>query len=175
MHIVMLDSEHNMTRGSPQYVWLAGDLAGVDRSLTPHVIVTQHRPLFTTEAGSQYDVAELMRADLEPLFLAHGVVAVLGGHIHSYERACPLVGPAAAYQCEEAGPAQGITYITVGTAGATVHNETMLPNLPAGLLQGWRVEWGLGILTAVNRSALRWDFWSIAESKVVDSAWLRLT
>ena len=173
VHVVMLDSEHNMTKGSPQWTWVAADLAAVDRSVTPHVVVTQHRPLFTTEAGSQYDVAELMRADFEPLFHAHGVVAVLGGHIHSYERACPLVGPAAAYKCEEGGPAEGITYITVGTAGATVHNETMLPGT-AGILKAWRVEWGLGILTAVNRSALRWDFWSIAEAKVVDSAWLRL-
>ena len=83
VHILMLDSEHNMTRGSPQWLFAAADLAAVDRSVTPHIIVTQHRPLFTTETGSQFDVAELMRRDLEPLFLQFGVVAVLGGHIHS--------------------------------------------------------------------------------------------
>ncbi|KOO21525.1 hypothetical protein Ctob_001904 [Chrysochromulina tobinii] len=174
VHVVMLDSEHNMTKGSPQWKWVAADLAAVDRTMTPHVVVTQHRPLFTTEAGSQYDVAELMRADLEPLFHAHGVVAVLGGHIHLIRARVPARGPLpAAYKCEEGGPVEGITYITVGTAGATVHNETMLPGT-SGVLKGWRVEWGLGILTAVNRSALRWDFYSIAEAKVVDSAWLRL-
>ncbi len=172
MHVIMMDSEHNMTRGSAQFNWVAADLAGVDHAMTPHVIVTTHRPLFTTEAGDVNDVAELMRADLEPLFLAHGVTAVLGGHIHSYERACALIGPAAQYACAAEPPAEGISYITVGSAGATVHNETMVPGYQS-ILRGWRVEWGFGILTAVNRSALRWDFWSIAEAKIVDSAWLR--
>ena len=88
------------------------------------------------------------------------------------ERVCPLVGPAASWKCEAGAPTTGITYITVGSAGATVHNETMIPGSQA-ILQGWRVEWGLGIITAVNRTALRFDFWSIAETKVVDSAWLR--
>jgi len=45
VHIVMLSSEHDVEKGSDQLQWLEKDLAGVDRSVTPWLIVTLHRPL----------------------------------------------------------------------------------------------------------------------------------
>ena len=79
---------------------------------------------------------------------------MLGGHIHAYEHVCALLGPATNFICAIEPPTEGITYITVGSAGATVHNETMVPDYQK-ILQDWRVEWGLGIITAVYKSALR--------------------
>ena len=67
--------------------------------------------------------------------------------------------------------AGGITYVTVGSAGATVHNETMAPGA-AAWLQSWRVEWGFGVITAANASALRWQFFSNAVGAPVDDVWI---
>jgi hypothetical protein len=45
VHTVMMSSEHNCTQGSPQYQFLEQDLAKVDRSKTPWVVVEFHRPM----------------------------------------------------------------------------------------------------------------------------------
>jgi hypothetical protein len=49
LHIVQMSSEHNITRGSPMMNWMEADLKAVDRSVTPWVIVTNHRPMYTSE------------------------------------------------------------------------------------------------------------------------------
>ena len=41
--VTQISSEHDITEGSEQYAWLAADLAAVDRSVTPWVVVTAHR------------------------------------------------------------------------------------------------------------------------------------
>jgi len=43
VHTTFLSSEHNLTVGSAQYEWLAQDLAAIDRSRTPWVVVEIHR------------------------------------------------------------------------------------------------------------------------------------
>lgn len=45
VHFVALSTEHNFTTGSTQYNWLLADLAAVDRTATPWVIVAMHRPI----------------------------------------------------------------------------------------------------------------------------------
>ena len=49
---------------------------------------------------------------LEPLFEKHGVNLALWGHVHNYERTCPLLNQT----CRSDGT--GTTHITAGTAGA---------------------------------------------------------
>jgi hypothetical protein len=41
--VTQISSEHDITEGSEQYAWLAADLAAVNRSVTPWVVVTAHR------------------------------------------------------------------------------------------------------------------------------------
>lgn len=165
VHVLQLDSEHDMTLGSAQYAFVAADLASLDRSLTPWVVVTFHRPMMSPEAQT-FDVAEGIRAALEPLFVSGGVDLVLAGHVHAYERCCSMVN----LTCTPRSNG-GITYVTVGSAGATVHNETMVPQASAWL-EAWRVEWGFGVVTAANATHLRWDFHSNALGTVVDSVWI---
>ena len=153
VHVLQLDSEHDMTPGSRQYGWIVQDLASIDHDLTPWVVVTLHRPMMSPVANT-WDVAEGIRAALEQDLVAGGVDLVLGGHVHSYERCCPMVN----LTCTPRS-AGGITYITVGSAGATVHNETLVPEADQWL-ESWLVEWGFGVITAANSTALRWDFYS---------------
>lgn len=43
IHVTVLSTEHDFLEGSPQWKWAEGDLAGVDRSRTPWLIITGHR------------------------------------------------------------------------------------------------------------------------------------
>ena len=49
VHMVMFSTEHDFRPGSPQYIWLENDLKNVDRTKTPFVIVSGHRPMYCSE------------------------------------------------------------------------------------------------------------------------------
>ena len=114
VHVVQISSEHNWTRGSPQWEWIREDLAAVDRGATPWVVVTAHRMMYSSQAD-QGGTPALMREHLEGLVNEHKVNLFLSGHQHSYERFCPVFNGT----CVEDGRS-GTTYIIAGTAGAGV-------------------------------------------------------
>ncbi|KAJ1480083.1 Metallo-dependent phosphatase-like protein [Baffinella frigidus] len=95
--------------------FIKGDLADVDRDVTPWVIVAGHRPLYLTGLDPSWDkdqqVAAQLRAELEDLFYEHGADLVLAGHHHSYQRTCPLYKG----ECKPAGTAP--VYMVIGMAG----------------------------------------------------------
>ena len=43
VHVLVFSTEHNFLPGSPQFTFIEADLAAVDRSVTPWVIVAGHR------------------------------------------------------------------------------------------------------------------------------------
>ena len=44
VHWITLSNYHDFTSGSPQYNWLKADLAAIDRTVTPWVMVNTHAP-----------------------------------------------------------------------------------------------------------------------------------
>ncbi|MEW5318482.1 MAG: hypothetical protein WDW38_009701 [Sanguina aurantia] len=84
-HIVGLSAYLSTLPGSAQFKWLAADLAAVDRTVTPWVVVMMHPPLYNT-VSYHYKAADCQRANLETLFYKHGVDIYVAGHVHSYER-----------------------------------------------------------------------------------------
>jgi len=112
VHIIQMSSEHDFLPGSIQYNWMEADLARVNRTLTPFVVFTSHRPLYNSERyPDDYRVAENMRIAFEDLLVKYKVDVALYGHYHSYERTC------AVYK-EVCDPVNGLVHITVGSAGA---------------------------------------------------------
>jgi hypothetical protein len=78
IHFASVSSEHNYSTGSPQALWLDADLAAVDRSVTPWVILSLHRPVYSADA-SEYDSHSpggALARWLEPVGRAHKVRAV---------------------------------------------------------------------------------------------------
>jgi len=116
-HIVMIDSEHDWRYGSHQHTWLEEDLAAVDRSVTPWIVVTSHRPIYTTQLCEFFDwiVSTKMRQALDPLFEKYKVNLALVAHTHAYERTCQIIRG----ECVEQG---GTQHITVGSAGASLES-----------------------------------------------------
>lgn len=88
VHFISLSTEHNFNKGSEQYNWLRRDLEKVDRKKTPHIIVYQHRPMYSSNQnhGSNKDYRE----KIEPLLYQFKVDLLLFGHVHAYERTCPV-------------------------------------------------------------------------------------
>ncbi|XP_074309662.1 putative inactive purple acid phosphatase 2 isoform X2 [Silene latifolia] len=91
VHFVYLSTETNFLQGSDQYNFLKHDLENVDRKKTPFVVVQGHRPMYTT-SNEIWDapIRERMLQHLEPLFVKNNVTLALWGHVHRYERFCPL-------------------------------------------------------------------------------------
>ena len=49
VHVAVVSSEHNWTKGSRQYTWLENDLASVNKSVTPYIVLATHRMMYTTQ------------------------------------------------------------------------------------------------------------------------------
>eukprot|EP00160_Parvularia_atlantis_P016812 Unigene5513_Nuclearia_a/m.16872 Unigene5513_Nuclearia_a/g.16872 ORF Unigene5513_Nuclearia_a/g.16872 Unigene5513_Nuclearia_a/m.16872 type:complete len:592 (-) Unigene5513_Nuclearia_a:51-1826(-) len=118
VHILQMSTEHDFTPGSPQYAWMEADLQRVNRSVTPFLVVTGHRPMYNSEKyASDYRVCEGMQAAFEDLLVKYDVDLFLGGHYHSMEVTCFVYRN----RCvENNGVNKGAYHVTVGSAGAWV-------------------------------------------------------
>jgi len=87
VHFFGLSSEQSVQK---QAVWLETNLKAVDRSVTPWVIVFFHRPIHTSSTWVDKSILALMEEYYTPMFSNYGVDMVLTGHMHYYERTCPV-------------------------------------------------------------------------------------
>ena len=94
---ISLNTQENMSPGSPQHTWLESQLAGPGNCRVAYF----HRPRFS--AGDYPD-----QTDVEPLWdlLAGRAVLALAGHDHNVQRY---------------GPVGGVTQITAGTGGHSLY------------------------------------------------------
>jgi len=122
--IITLSSEHDYTEGSPQGLFLQRQLAAVNRSLTPWIVVTQHRHLYHL-SGSEMEMQLNYLATLEPLFKRYKVDLVLTGHVHNSLRTCSVFN----WTCTPGAP----VYIVSGSSGALLEDYSL--NDPNGLVQ----------------------------------------
>ena len=91
------------TSGSPeeQEAWLERDLSAAARR--PWKVVFLHGPLY---GSSRHGGDEVIRRDLEPVLIRHGVDPVFSGHDHCYERTVPI---------------EGVTYVVGGGGGKRLY------------------------------------------------------
>ncbi len=90
----MADSEQDWREGSEQYKFLEDCLRSVDRQKQPWLIFLAHRVLGYS-SGSYYALegtfAEPMaRESLQKLWQKYKVDIAFYGHVHNYERTCPV-------------------------------------------------------------------------------------
>ncbi|KAF4727369.1 hypothetical protein FOZ63_007215 [Perkinsus olseni] len=94
VHYVMMSTEHNYLNGSAQHQWLADDLASVNRTKTPWVIVTGHRPMHSPCPFGKFngEIADALKSDVAPLLKKYKVDLYFTGHLHRYARTPPIDG-----------------------------------------------------------------------------------
>merc|ERR1711916_15942 len=72
--------------GSDQYKFVMKDLASVDRSKTPWLIVMYHAPIYNSSHAHHNEKEEVeLREVFEAAFLEYHVNVVFSGHVHAVE------------------------------------------------------------------------------------------
>ena len=110
VHWVVLSTEHPI---APQLAWFAEDMAAVDRTVTPWLLVAMHRPMFNSQPN--YNVMQTLRDAWHGVFVQHRVDFVYTGHAHYYDRSC-AVDDANGTRCSTTRDRP--LYICDGSAGA---------------------------------------------------------
>eukprot|EP00850_Spirogloea_muscicola_P011843 SM000075S21932 [mRNA] locus=s75:106581:115259:+ [translate_table: standard] len=120
-------TEHNVSRGSPQWTYIVEDLQSVNRSKTPWVIVSGHRPVHIDSLdgvlpSSNLLAGEEILANLEDVFMLYEVDLILAGHHHSYQRTFPVY--------KRNVTATGPVYVVAGNAGfqLTLYVQPTVPD-----------------------------------------------
>jgi len=164
-HVISISSFYpgGFGSSSPLTTWLTADLAKVDRSQTPWLLVALHAPWYNTNSAHQGD-GEAMRAALEPMLISAKVDVVFTGHVHAYERTCPVNN----FKCDQTN---GITHFNVGDAGASLYT-TWLKAQPWSLFH--KASFGHGNFQIFNATTAQWTWHenSNAESQISDSVFV---
>ena len=177
MHVVMLQGyctamkttaqQPCLARGSAQLAWLQDDLARVNRSATPWVIVAFHQPYVNSNtAHSRATEGAPMQAALEDTLHAGGVDLVLSGHVHAVERSCKAYN----FTCV----ANGTVYITVGDGGNGEGLAAKWEEPQPAFSLFRQASFGHGEVLAENATHLQWTWRqnSALTPSAVDSVWV---
>ena len=163
VHTIVVSSEHDLSPGSRQYQWLEADLKSVDRTKTPWLILELHRPMYEAEIDPINSMVSVqIRHRIEKLLKQYKVDMVLGGHYHSYMRACHGLYDS---KCDNGGP----LHITVGTSGAQLRHGHLYPTIhwTEKFIKG---VFGYGRITVANASALHLEFVRAGSNSTCDDA-----
>ncbi|KAJ3669814.1 hypothetical protein LUZ60_010138 [Juncus effusus] len=91
VHFVYFSTETDFESGSEQHKWIENDLKNVNRNKTPFIVLQGHRPMYTTSFEERdSNLRERMKRSLEYLLIKYKVTLALWGHVHRYERFCPI-------------------------------------------------------------------------------------
>nr|POF22466.1 putative inactive purple acid phosphatase 27 [Quercus suber] len=91
-HFCIADSEHDWREGSEQYKFIEKCLASADRQKQPWLIFAAHRVLgYSSDYWKDGSYGESMgRESLQKLWQKYKVDIAFYGHVHNYERTCPI-------------------------------------------------------------------------------------
>ena len=143
IRVVSIDTEVDFTSTSPQGRWLAGELASIDRTRTPWVVLGGHRPgvIDSTDgpdnreappAGklnpSDLSVMALIQEHVWPLLVRYNVTLAFWGHNHVYQRSC-------AWSVIARGAADGCAAFSSTKAGDDVATYVE-PGAPVNIVVG---------------------------------------
>lgn len=189
VHFISLSVEQAWQVGTPQYKWAANDIANVNRSLTPWVVVFVHRPVYCSNSYACLNATE-QRLAYEPLFqgtaLPHpqpgraprstgpAVDVVMTAHVHCYERMWQ-VGNNGTTVIQNYDGIQTPFYLMQGSAGCIEGSTPWWSNAPAW--SAYRacedVAFGLSLLTFANSTHVRSQFFNAATKAPIDDVWIR--
>ncbi|XP_011024021.1 PREDICTED: probable inactive purple acid phosphatase 27 [Populus euphratica] len=169
-HFCIADSEHDWREGSEQYKFIEKCLASADRKKQPWLIFAAHRVLgYSSSYWQSGSYGEPMgRESLQKLWQKYKVDVAFFGHVHNYERTCPIYQN----QCVNtershySGTVNGTIHVVVGGGGS--HLAEFGP-----VQTTWSIykdsDFGFVKLTAFNHSSLLFEYKKSSDGKVYDS------
>ncbi|KAF9235697.1 Metallo-dependent phosphatase-like protein [Melanogaster broomeanus] len=152
-----------------QINWLEKDLASIDRTKTPWVIVGLHRPWYIAAKNASGTVCLACQQAFEPLMVKYGVDLYMQGHVHAYERNKPMSN----YSVDPAG-LNNPQYPWSIVNGAAGHYDGLSVLLTPPYYVDYSIDtaYGWSRLTFHNRTHLTHEFVASANGTVLDSATL---
>eukprot|EP00798_Chlamydomonas_sp_ICE-L_P025995 gene25994-11685_t len=169
---------------SGQCMWLEKDLAGVNREVTPWLIVSFHAPLYNSY-WSHFKENECFMIAYEPLLTRYEVDITFHGHVHAYERTVPVNGykptdnGRLSITVGDGGNIEGVAVVEDGKTYKTFieqFDDPFCKNPPQGPCLSFQPEdggycytrqpewsafreasWGFGVLTLFNESVAQWQ------------------
>lgn len=157
VHFTMICTEQDLAVGSPQWKWLQKDLASVNRSITPWLVVTGHRPIVVASTWQgDISIATYLTSLLGELFADFNVDIFWAGHHHSYQRFAPVNKPGA------------YTPFVMGMAG--YYNSQVNSSFP-GLVTFSDDTWGLTHWDFQNATHVRGRYMS-NQNRTLDDFWI---
>ncbi|CAA7387779.1 unnamed protein product [Spirodela intermedia] len=166
------DTEQDWRRGSEQYEFLERCMASVDRQKQPWLVFLAHRVLgyssghFYVQEGS---FAEPMGRDsLQELWQRHRVDLAVYGHVHNYERTCPIYQNVCTRKerTHYEGALKGTIHLVAGGGGA---NLAEFADVEASWSLVRDYDYGFVKMTAVNRTTLRVEYKKSRDGDVHDA------
>ncbi|XP_004347902.1 hypothetical protein CAOG_04077 [Capsaspora owczarzaki ATCC 30864] len=137
LHVVAMDTETDFPLapegsslfGGAQFAWLDADLAAAKAAGYKFIIVTGHRPIYSSQSGMSANNVPIsdclnLQALLEPLLRKYGVDMMIVGHVHSAEVTYPVFN----------NTVVSTSYVN---PGATVHVVTGSAGCPEGIESVW--------------------------------------
>ncbi|XP_057777288.1 probable inactive purple acid phosphatase 1 [Salvia miltiorrhiza] len=166
------DTEHDWREGTEQYKFIEQCLASADRQKQPWLIFLAHRVLgYSSDASyaAEGSFGEPMgKDDLQKLWQKHKVDIALYGHVHNYERTCPIYQNICTSKEKNyyKGSLNGTIHVAAGGGGASLSPfSTLQPN--------WSIfrdlDYGFVKLTAFDHSNLLLEYKKSRDGKVYDS------
>ncbi|KAM1736922.1 hypothetical protein ACFX12_015221 [Malus domestica] len=166
------DTEHDWREGSEQYKFIENCLATVDRQKQPWLIFAAHRVLGYSSNyyyGQEGSFEEPMgRESLQKLWQKYKVDIAFYGHVHHYERSCPVYQSqcVTSEQSHYSGAVKGTIHVVVGGAGSHLSDFSQVqPN--------WSIfrdhDFGYVKMTAFNHTSLLFEYKKSNDGKVYDS------
>ena len=151
-HVVSLNSNRELERGSPQMAWLKADLKQHRQTC---VLAYWHHPRFSS--GPHGDNTRVQA--LWALLYQQGVSVVVTGHDHDYERFTPMNASG------EPDAIRGIRSFVAGTGGA--HHYLLGQRHPLSVV--WHGDsWGVLKLT-LGAHSYAWEFLPVGGSDFHDA------
>ncbi|KAF9591522.1 hypothetical protein IFM89_004576 [Coptis chinensis] len=171
-HFCIADTEHDWREGTEQYKFIENCLASADRQKQPWLIFLAHRVLgyssnnFYAQQGSFEE--PMGRESLQRLWQKYKVDLAVYGHVHNYERTCPIYENVCTSQekSQYKGALNGTIHVVAGGGGAGLADFTPIQTT-------WSIykdhDFGFVKLTAFDHSNLLFEYKKSSDGKVYDS------
>ncbi|KAK3314857.1 Metallo-dependent phosphatase-like protein [Apodospora peruviana] len=158
-----LDAGPFGTSPNQQLDFLAADLASVDRTVTPWVVVAGHRPWYSTGTST---CGPCQKA-FEPLLYKYGVDLAVFGHVHNSQRFAPSVNGTA----DPAGlqNPKAPMYIVAGGAGNIEGLSSVGKNVSTNRF-AYADEFSYATLSFLDEQRLKVEFVRSDNGQVLDSS-----
>ena len=157
LHLIVMNTELECGPGSSQYQWFLDDFESINRTLTPWVIFTGHRPMYYDNNGpdAPFDA-------FESLLMKYEVDLVLWGHIHIAQATYPVYNGSRVYP-KEAGDYAAPIHCIIGNGG---QGPSPLANTTAEWNAWENNKWGWNHINIVNNTHLIMTFYDEEDNQM---------